>query len=115
MDTNADYMSIICEYVVKSNNDIYEEIQNEYEKFKKEPEFVNDGFDAGVWAGDYIPKMDVNQKYKLFAKYGLVNILKSQAEVADNEGYKSIDEYLKAGEDVEFSMAFYILITEVLI
>lgn len=115
MDTNADYMGIICDYVVKSNNDIYEEIRNEYEKFKKTPEFVGDGLDAGMWTYDYHKKMDVVQKNKLFAKYGLVNMLKSQAQIADILCFNTVNQFLNECEDLEGNMIIHIISSEVLV
>lgn len=95
MDTSADYMSVICDYVTKENTDVYKVIYDDYIEFTKTKEFLNDGFDAGLWAYERYDIMDEDFKNKIISKYGILKVVKSLESVSWVHGYVSVDAFLK--------------------
>lgn len=114
IDITADYMSIICDYVTKDNQDVYKVIYDDYIKFTKTSEFLNDGFDAGLWAYDRYALMNEDFKTKVIMRYGIVKLMNSLEYIAGICCCESVSEFLKEYDSVEEALIVHIINDEVL-
>jgi hypothetical protein len=120
IDTNHDYMELIYKEVVKSNqileNKIYQVIIDQYNDFKKTPDFMDDDMVIGLWSLDYASNMNVDDKNLLFTKYGHTKLFTKLPEIASTNCYYSYDDFVEEeSDDLDMYIIAYIIQNDVIL
>ena len=120
IDTNHDYIELIYKEVVKSNqildNKIYQVIIDQYNDFKKTPDFMDDDMDLGLWALDFASNMNDVDKNLLFVKYGHTKLFTKLPEIASINCYYSYDDFVQeVTNDLDMHIVAYIIQNDVIL
>lgn len=79
-----------------NNEDIYENIQDEYAKFTQSSKYLNDGYDMSIWSMEYADKMSEDDKNILIDKYGRRKLFSMLPKIAHLNSQNTYEDFVYA-------------------
>ena len=115
IDINHDYMSIICEYVIKTETqknkkNIKNIIRDEFIKYKKSDSYKNGIILIDKWSSLYTRyDMEEDTINELFNNIGHLNIIKLLPKIAKHYGNDSCEDFMENCNNDDYTLKFHLV------